>query len=293
MSDHDKDHVHGSYYVPDYSWWPILAALALFVLGLGSVEYFGATASPRYLIIGAGMLLLITIGWLTTVIRESRHGLYDAQMHKTFRWGMLWALVSDVMLFATLLGALWYYRIFNLPEISGDYPRMLTHFLLWPTFVNSWPVLVNPDPSQFTGPQQGLQINFKTIITTVVILGSSLTLYLANIGLLRNRRALLNTSLVATFFLVAGFIMLNLEALYLAIDRFGITLSSGIYGSIVIFILLIYLLHVTVAEVLLLVIAVRSLFGHFSLQDDFSIRAFSWFWSFLIVTWLAIFFSIY
>jgi cytochrome c oxidase subunit 3 len=296
MSDHkhdDHDHQHGSYYVPDYSWWPILAAIALFIFGLGSVEYFGVTANPRFLIIGVGMLLLICVGWLSTVVRESRRGLYDEQMHRTFRWGMVWFIFSDVMLLITILGVIWYYRIFNLPELGGDYPRMLTHFLLWPNFVSHWPVLANPDPSQFTGPQQALTINWQAIMTSLIMFGSGATLYLANRGLRNNHRALFMSGLIATSLLAVGFLLLTGDTIYLAVARFGITFSSGIYGSVVMFLFTIYLMHILVATLILFSIIGRGVLGHFSSQDDFSVRAFTWFWYCMIATWVAIFISIY
>ncbi len=33
-------------------------------------------------------------GWFGNVIRESRAGLYSAQMDRSFRWGMSWFIFS-------------------------------------------------------------------------------------------------------------------------------------------------------------------------------------------------------
>ncbi len=287
---------HGSYYVPEYSWWPILAAVGLFLLGLGSIEYFGdGTLGPKLLISGVSILLLVMVCWLAAVMKESRKGLYDAQMHRTFRWGMAWFIFTDIMLFVGLLGALWYYRIFTFPQLAGTHHafELLTHYVLWPDFRSDWPLLVNPDPSQFNGPEQGLAFGWKNIITTLVMLCSGLTLVLANIGFRTQRKALLNTGLIATFLLISMFFILKIDAIAMAIHQLGITLDSGIYGSIVMFLFVIYLIQVFVAIILLSVVVIRGLLGHFSLQNDFSIRAFSWFWFFMIIVWLAIFFSVY
>jgi cytochrome c oxidase subunit III len=289
-------HEPGSYYVPEYSWWPILAAVGLFLLGLGSIEYFGSgTLGPKLLVSGAGVLLLVTIGWLSAVIQESRECLYDAQMHRTFRWGMIWFIFSDIMLFIGLLGALWYYRLFTFPQLAGS-PHafeLLTHYLLWPDFQSEWPLLANPDPAQFIAPEQGLVFGWQSIMTTLVMLGSGVTLVFANLGFKTQRKALLNTGLIATLLLIALFFVLKIDAVGLAMHHFGMTLGSGIYGSIVMFLFIIFLLHSLIAVLLLGVIVIRALSGHFSIQNDFSIRAFSWFWCFMIVTWLVIFFSVY
>lgn len=289
-------HEHGSYYVPEYSWWPILAAVGLFLLGLGSIEYFGdGTLGPKLFISGVSILLLVMVCWLSAVVQESREGLYDAQMHRTFRWGMVWFIFTDIMLFVCLLGTLWYYRIFTFPQLAGTHHafELLTHYILWPDFRSGWPLLVNPDPSQFSGPEQGLVFGWKNIIATLVILGSGLTLVLANVGFRTQRKALLNTGLIATFLLIALFFVLKIDAIAMAIHQLGITLGSGIYGSIVMFLFTMYLLQVFVAMILLAVVVIRGLLGHFSIQNDFSIRGFSWFWYFMIITWLVIFFSVY
>jgi cytochrome c oxidase subunit 3 len=263
---------------------------------LGSIAYFEeGSVGPKLISAGAGVLILVIIAWLSAVVRESRAGLYDTQMHRTFRWGMAWFIFSDFMLFIGLLGALWYYRLFTFPQLSGS-PHafeLLTHYLLWPDFKGGWPLLANPDPAQFSGPAQGLLLGGKNIVSTLVIFASGLTLVLANKGFKTHRNSLLNTGLIATFILIAFFLLLKIEAMTLAISHLGITLSSGIYGSVVILSLSIFLLHVITAFLLLGVLIFRCLMHHFSPQNDFSIRAFSWFWYYMLVVWLILFFSVY
>jgi len=41
---------HGSYYIPPHSHWPIVGAIGLFLLGLGSINIFsGGISGPIYL----------------------------------------------------------------------------------------------------------------------------------------------------------------------------------------------------------------------------------------------------
>ncbi|MGV8202777.1 cytochrome c oxidase subunit 3, partial [Pseudomonas aeruginosa] len=58
-------------------------------------------------------------GWFGNVIRESRAGLYSAQMDRSFRWGMSWFIFSEVMFFAAFFGALFYVRHFAGPWLGG------------------------------------------------------------------------------------------------------------------------------------------------------------------------------
>ena len=39
---------------------------------------------------GGLLLAYMLFGWFGAVIKESRAGLYSAQMDRSFRWGMTW-----------------------------------------------------------------------------------------------------------------------------------------------------------------------------------------------------------
>lgn len=291
MANHHDS--HGSYYVPSYSWWPILAAIALFLLGVGSINYFGADASAaHFLLAGLILLILVAFGWFRSVIRESNAGLYDAQMKRTFVQGMQWFLFTDFMLLACLLGTLWYCRLLNITQLAG-HTRIITHLLLWPNFVASWPQIQTPDPTQFTPAHQGLVITARSIIATVVMIASSFTLWFAHRGLRHNKRWALNTGLFLTVILGVVFVISKIMGLYIAATEYQLLPSSGIYGSILWMTMVLFLLNVIVGILMLLISTLRSFAGAFSTQNDFSVRAFGWFWNLLVIAWIAIFFSIY
>jgi cytochrome c oxidase subunit 3 len=66
-------------------------------------------------------LLLITIfGWFGTVIREGEKGMYSDQVDRSFRWGMIWFIFSEVMFFAAFFGALFYARSYSVPWLGGE-----------------------------------------------------------------------------------------------------------------------------------------------------------------------------
>src|SRR5690606_33876720 len=107
--------------------WPIIATVGLFLtlVGLGSVLNAGAAGKSTtmpWLIFMTGALIMayMLFGWFGHVIRESRAGMYSAQMDRSFRWGMSWFIFSEVMFFAAFFGALFYVRFFAVPWLGGE-----------------------------------------------------------------------------------------------------------------------------------------------------------------------------
>ena len=56
---------------------------------------------------------------------------------------MSWFIFSEVMFFAAFFGALYYMRVFSVPEL-GD----LEHKMLWPDFTGGWPTAGPGDPGE-------------------------------------------------------------------------------------------------------------------------------------------------
>ncbi|BBI62244.1 hypothetical protein HSBAA_35500 [Vreelandella sulfidaeris] len=63
-------------------------ALGAMMVGIG-VKLVYDTGLPLVLIGVAGIISVMGL-WFRDVISESRGGLYDAQMDRSFRWGMGW-----------------------------------------------------------------------------------------------------------------------------------------------------------------------------------------------------------
>ena len=86
-------------------------------------------------------------GWFGTVISETRAGLLqDPQVDRSFRWGMVWFIFSEVMFFAAFFGALFYTRVLSVPWLGGEGSNaaVMTHLLLWPQFTQVLAVVSNP-----------------------------------------------------------------------------------------------------------------------------------------------------
>jgi len=174
------EHQHGSYYVPEYSILPVIGSIALFLTAVGTLnfnEFWGQVCA----IFGVFTLLTMLAAWLTSVIREGRAGLYDAQMDRTFRWGMFWFIFCELNFFFILYFALVYVRAYTLPWLAGTGQggSLLTHYLLWPDFKTQWPLTINPAPSV-----GGLQISPLAwgypAINTVILLISACVAVLAD-----------------------------------------------------------------------------------------------------------------
>ena len=78
-------------------------------------------------------------GWFYTVIGENQHGIFNAQVDRSFRMGMMWFIFSEVMFFAAFFGALFYARTLSVPWLGGEGVKVFTNFLLWPHYDGTWP----------------------------------------------------------------------------------------------------------------------------------------------------------
>ena len=153
------------YFIADPSFWPIIGSIGLFCTVLGLVQILHHDATGPF-IMGGGIILLLTtmFGWFGHVVKESLAGLHSEQMDRTYRWGMLWFIVSEIALFGIFFFALFYTRLFTIPELSGapfEFAKDLmltkgaaTHKYLWPQFQGVWPLLSNPNPKLFPGPHE-------------------------------------------------------------------------------------------------------------------------------------------
>ena len=130
---HTPDEVQ--YYIPHGSRLPFFGSIALFILMAGAAATLNGASAGSW-VFGLGLLLLFTLFflWFGAVIRENQAGLYNEQVDRSFRMGMMWFIFSEVMFFAAFFGALFYMRVITIPEL-GD----LEHKLLWPDFKADWP----------------------------------------------------------------------------------------------------------------------------------------------------------
>ncbi|MDX1399572.1 MAG: cytochrome c oxidase subunit 3, partial [Oceanospirillum sp.] len=91
----------------------------------------------------------------------------------------------------------------------------------------------------------------------------------------------------------AAFLVIQAEEYIEAYTKLGLTLESGIYGGTFFILTGFHGLHVTMGSIILLVMLLRILKGHFSAKEHFGFEAAAWYWHFVDVVWLGLFLFVY
>ncbi|SDW77431.1 cytochrome c oxidase subunit 3 [Marinobacter mobilis] len=288
-----------TYYVPAQSKWPIIATVGLgtTLYGVASIMVNGSQGDDTggawtLFFIGALIMAYMLFGWFGNVISESRAGLYSPQMDRSFRWGMSWFIFSVVVFFAAFFGALFYARVFAVPWLGGEGDRGSSN-MLWEGFQATWPLINNPDPEAFPAAKEVIGPWGLPLINTILLVTSSFTVTVAHHGLKQNHRGKLKLWLAATIVLAVGFLILQAEEYVHAYTELDLTLQSGIYGSTFFMLTGFHGAHVLLGTLMLTIMLIRILKGHFSADKHFGFEAASWYWHFVDVVWLGLFVFVY
>ena len=267
------------YYVPSPSWWPLIGSVALLMIVSGFVVLLQEHKFGAYIMLAGGLILAYMLsGWFGNVIRESVGGLFNDQVDKSYRWGMGWFIFSEVMFFGALFGALFYIRLFTVPEL-GD-----TH-LLWPDYHAAWPT-AGPGVQKAFSPMPAWGI---PAVNTLILLSSGATVTWAHWGLKNNNRTQLKIGLILTILLGVLFLGLQIHEYRSADFNF----QTGIYGATFFMLTGFHGAHVTLGAIMLTVILGRVYAGHFTPERHFAFEAVSWYWHFVDVVWLLLFVFVY
>ncbi|MDP1559534.1 MAG: cytochrome c oxidase subunit 3 [Nitrosomonas sp.] len=275
----------GHYYVPAPSGWPIVGSTALLFMAFGAALTMNKMELGYGLLaVGFAILIYMLFGWFGTVARESESGKFNAAVDRSFRWGMGWFILTEVMFFAAFFGALFYMRVFSLPWL-GD----ADHSLLWPDFVAEWPTAGPGTHEQFT-PMGAWGL---PAINTLLLLTSGVTCTLAHWALQAGKRESLKMWLLATIFLGVLFLGLQIYEYGHAYADLNLKLTSGAYGSTFFMLTGFHGFHVTLGAIMLTVIYFRCAAGHFTPEKHFGFEGVAWYWHFVDVVWLGLFIFVY
>ena len=284
---HDAD----IYYVPHGSRWPVFASVALFVAMIGFASWLNDTGWGRMVFFaGVASLALILFFWFRDVVRESLAGNYNRQVDISFRMGMIWFIFSEVMFFAAFFGALFYARQYALPWLGGAGDGMATNAILGPENTAAWP---SSGPGAVGGAYQTIPAWGLPLLNTLILLTSGVTVTIAHHALKAGERTKLLVFLGATVLLGCVFLAFQAEEYIHAYQELNLTLGSGIYGSTFFMLTGFHGLHVTLGTVMLAIIWLRCLKGHFTGNDHFAFEAVAWYWHFVDVVWLGLFLFVY
>ena len=273
------------YFVPDPSNAMITGSFALFALALGAANWFnGGGWGPWSVALGFLLLAVMLVRWLSQVISESESGKYNRQVDVGFRWGMSWFIFSEVMFFAAFFGALFWARSYSVPDLAG-----VDQKLLWPDFNGNWPSAGPTFKEKFT-PMGAWGI---PALNTAILLSSGITVTIAHHALRANQRGKLNLFLFLTIALGALFLGFQAYEYIHAYAELNLKLTTGIYGTTFFMLTGFHGFHVTVGTLMLIVIWVRCLKGHFKPDHHFGFEGVAWYWHFVDVVWLLLFVLVY
>jgi cytochrome c oxidase subunit 3 len=288
----------GHYFVPNPSIYPAILSTGILVLAAGFIFNVneavpGHTAGIWMMLAGFLAILYVLFGWFGKIVGESESGMYKKWEDRSFRIGMIVFIASEVAFFAAFFGALFYMRVFSVPELA----HFDAQFTPYPGFTDAWPtagpggmVLGNEyKPMQFT-PMGAWGI---PAINTMILLASGATVTWAHWGLLNSNRCQLIIGLIMTVALGISFIFLQGYEYHHAYEELGLTLGSGAYGATFFMLTGFHGFHVTLGTIMLIVILVRSMKGHFTAEHHFGFEGVAWYWHFVDVVWLLLFVLVY
>ena len=291
MAQANAAHGGDKYYIPHGSKWPIVGSVALFTTMLGVSSWLnGVHVGPWVFYAGLAMVAFMFFGWFGTVIGESEGGLYNAGVDRSFRMGMMWFIISEVMFFAAFFGALFYARQLSIPWLGGEGSRFLTNLFVWPGFEASWP---SNGPKAVGGEFETIPAFGLPAMNTAILLTSGVTITIAHHALKAGNRGVLKLFLALTFIL--GFLFVGLQAMeyHHAYQELNLRLGTGVYGSTFFMLTGFHGMHVTIGAIMLTVIWLRVMKGHFTPTHHFAFEGVAWYWHFVDVVWLGLFIFVY
>jgi len=284
-----------SYYVPPQSKLPFYTSAALFalIIGLTLVLNTDATVVPFVIAaIALACVIVLSYVWFATVVNESRTNLHSEQMDRSYRWGMFWFITTEVLFFGAFFATLFHTRLVSLPWLAGELGREY-NTIIWEQFVYTWPLLSNPDNSLFQGPKQVIDPLGLPLVNTILLVSSSFTVSFAHHALKAGHRSKVAWWMLASIIMGIIFLFFQGEEYFEAYQHYGLTLNSGIYGSTFFILTGFHGLHVTLGTIMLTVILIRVLRGHFTPEKHFGFEAVSWYWHFVDVVWIGLFIFVY
>ena len=286
---------HGStpyYFVPAPSQYPVLVALGMFFVILGAGQWINGHGWGAYsLLLGVVIWLSTLYRWFSTAIAEDRAGLYSQRIDVSYRWSMSWFIFSEVMFFGAFFGALYWARVHSVPMLGN-----LDHQLLWPDFRAAWPTVL----AGSTASPAGTVEPFVTMgpwplptINTALLLTSGVTLTFAHHALIANHRSKCVAWMWLTVLLGATFLCVQAYEYIHAYSDLNLKLSSGVFGSTFFMLTGFHGFHVTIGAIMLTVVLIRVLKGHFTPEHHFAFEGAAWYWHFVDVVWLGLYFLVY
>jgi cytochrome c oxidase subunit III len=305
-------HATNQYFVPHQASYTALLSIGVlamtsgFVLNVsgsdkladGSLKHpalaYMATPGKWMMVLGLAVVLFTVFKWLSEVVTESVTGQYKAWEDKSYRIGMIVFICSELAFFAAFFGALFYMRVLSVPDLAAFDPN----FTPYKDFLGTWPsqgpggnVLgteYKPNPAFHPMSWKGLPL-----INTILLLSSGATITWAHWGLIKKNRTQLIIGMALTVALGIAFLICQGMEYHHAYTEMGLTLGSGAYGATFFMLTGFHGFHVTLGTIMLIVILLRCMKGHFTPENHFGFEGVAWYWHFVDVVWLGLFIFVY
>ena len=300
MTTHSNNH----YFVPHGAIYPVVLSAGLLALASGFIFSVATdknkdlayleTPGKWMMYVGAAIILFMTFKWLSAVVVESITGQYKKWEDKSFRIAMIVFICSEVAFFAAFFGALFYMRILSVPDLASFDPL----FTPYKDFLGTWPsigpggVVLGTEyipPANF----RPMHWNGLPLINTILLLTSGATITWAHWGLIKNNRKQLIIGMALTVALGIAFLVCQAMEYHEAYTEMGLTLGSGAYGATFFMLTGFHGFHVTLGTIMLIVILLRCMKGHFTPENHFGFEGVAWYWHFVDVVWLGLFIFVY
>lgn len=293
----------GHYFVPNPSPYPVILSAGLLSLVAGFILSIATdkdktlaylhTPGKWMMLIGTVAIIAMIFRWMGRVVEESEGGMYRKWEDRSFRVGMIVFICSEVAFFAAFFGALFYVRNISVPELASFDPN----FTMYKDFLGAWP---SAGPGGVVLGTEYKPPNFSPMaawgipaINTFILLTSGATITWAHWGLLKNNRQQLIGGLFLTVALGILFLCLQAYEYHHAYSEMGLTLGAGAYGATFFMLTGFHGFHVTLGTIMLIVILLRCMKGHFKPDHHFGFEGVAWYWHFVDVVWLLLFVLVY
>src|SRR5262247_1207007 len=131
------------------------------------------------------------------------------------------------------------------------------------------------------------------IIPTICLLGSSVTIMLAERALRRENRARFQLWWLITILLAASFIGATALEWHRLITVHHLTISTNLFGTTFYSLVGLHASHVIVGLILLVLVLILSLRGHVTQAHAEHVEMISWYWHFVDGIWVIVFSVVY
>lgn len=252
------------YHIVDPSPWPILAALSAFLTVFGLSLYMHFFQKGLFVfILGLVSLVMIAALWWKDVIREATfEGNHTSHVRNGLKMGMVFFILSEVMLFFAFFWAFFHSSLNPVPEIG----------CVWP-----------PKGIEAISPFH------IPLLNTFVLVNSGAFITWAHYSLLAGHRRQTIIALVYTVLLALFFTLL--QAYEYTNASFNI--SDSVYGSVFYTTTGLHGSHVFIGTLFIIVSLIRLIKHHFTKKHHFGFEAAIWYWHFVDIVWIFVYLFIY